>query len=84
MDQARAQGKKNLPKSQYNWKRIEQIEADYDKKIDICKRQFLSDLTAEGLRMTLHSTIQLGKLLLKDYNFEYVLTRKMCQDCLEV
>jgi hypothetical protein len=45
---------------------------------------FLSHQTAEGLRVTLHSTIALTEYLLTTCNFKYVLTAKLNQDCLEV
>lgn len=51
------------------------------KKID---ETFLSGSTAKGLRLTCRSTIELTKHLLKDCGFEYVLTRKLNQDWLEV
>lgn len=46
--------------------------------------EFLTNQTAEGLRVTLNSTIDLSKYLLESCSFTYVLTGKMCQDPLEV
>lgn len=46
--------------------------------------EFLTTTTAEGLRVTLRSTIELTNYLLWDCGFEYVLTGKMNQDPLEV
>lgn len=48
------------------------------------KSLYFSDSTFQGLRMTLHSTIQLAQRLLDEESFEYVLTRKLNQDPLEV
>ncbi|CAI6347549.1 unnamed protein product [Macrosiphum euphorbiae] len=45
--------------------------------------EFLTNQTAEGLRITLNSTIDLSKYLLESCSFTYVLTGKMCQDPLE-
>lgn len=45
---------------------------------------FLSDSTAKGLRITCKSTITLSKHLLSNCGFQYVLTRKLNQDCIEV
>lgn len=50
----------------------------------ITEHQFLTTSTAEGLRVTILSTIDLCKNLLSKYNFQYVLTNKMNQDPLEV
>jgi len=50
----------------------------------ISKEEYLTVSTSEGLRVTLHSTIELTKYLLNDCNFSYVLTNKMNQDKLEV
>lgn len=46
--------------------------------------QFLSDNTAEGLRVTLNSTIEIIKYLIEEFNFSYILTGKITQDNLEV
>jgi len=50
----------------------------------ICDAEFLTKQTAEGLKITLQSTIDLIDVLLNDYGFNYVLTAKINQDCLEV
>jgi len=47
------------------------------------QKQFLSDQTCHGLRISLHSTLELSKLLLAE-GFSYVLTGKFNQDPLEV
>lgn len=46
-------------------------------------KNFLSQTTAEGLRVTVLSTIQLSNYLLKKCDFKYVLTAKFNQDVLE-
>ena len=48
------------------------------------KEEFLSSSTAQGLRVSLHSTLHLCNELLNHCNFKYILTNKMNQDCLEV
>lgn len=48
------------------------------------KGDFLTRSTAEGLRVTLQSTIELTNFLLDECDYKYVLTGKMNQDCLEV
>lgn len=50
----------------------------------ISQDEYLTMSTAEGLRVTLRSTIKLTNHLLSDCGFEYVLTGKMNQDPLEV
>lgn len=50
----------------------------------ISKEDFLTPNTAEGLRVTLQSTIDLCNYLLNECGFHYVLTSKMNQDALEV
>lgn len=50
----------------------------------IPKSAFLTKETAEGLRMTLSSTLDLIKDLVNNYAFPYVLTGKINQDALEV
>lgn len=50
----------------------------------IKEEEFLTKQTAEGLRVTLRSTIDLVNYLLNDCGFAYVLTSKLNQDCLEV
>ena len=47
------------------------------------RKKFLTQLTCHGLRVTLHSTIELAQLLLDD-GYSYVLTAKFNQDPLEV
>lgn len=46
--------------------------------------EFLTKSTAEGLRVTIKSVIELSKHLLEECNFKYVLSSKMNQDRLEV
>ncbi|KAH8038930.1 hypothetical protein HPB51_004042 [Rhipicephalus microplus] len=50
---------------------------------DILKDIFLTPSTAEGLRVTLKSVLELSRYLLTECNFKYVLTSKMNQDLLE-
>lgn len=50
----------------------------------ISKDEYLTQNTAEGLRVTLKSTIELSKYLLEQCGFKYILTCKMNQDRLEV
>lgn len=50
----------------------------------ISNQEFLTQSTADGLRVTINSTIQLSKYLLEECKFKYVLTFKMNQDRLEV
>lgn len=54
----------------------------HDSKIS--PNEFLTCSTAEGLRVTLRSSIELCRYLLYDCGFKYVLTGKMNQDPLEV
>jgi len=49
----------------------------------IKESDFLTKQTAEGLRVSINSTLDLSKYLL-DIGFHYVLTYKMNQDKLEV
>ncbi|KAL5245800.1 hypothetical protein ACI65C_013168, partial [Semiaphis heraclei] len=49
----------------------------------INKDDFLTTTTADGLKITLKSTIDLIDYLLDDCNYKYVLTAKLNQDCLE-
>lgn len=58
-------------------------ESNVDHKL-IDENYFLSRQTAEGLRMTIQSTLDLIEVLLNEYNFKYVLTSKTNQDRLEV
>lgn len=48
------------------------------------KNTFFTQSTAQGLRVTLQSTVELAKYLLEHCKFKYVLTGKLNQDCLEV
>lgn len=50
----------------------------------INKDDFFTTVTADGLKITLKSTIDLIDYLLNDCNYKYVLTAKLNQDCLEV
>jgi len=46
--------------------------------------EFLTRPTAEGLRVTLQSTIDLSKYLLSECGYHYVLSNKFNQDQIEV
>jgi len=46
--------------------------------------EFLTQQAADGLRVTIKSSIELSKYLLDNCNFSFVLTAKMNQDKLEV
>lgn len=48
------------------------------------KNNFLTSNTADGLKITLKSTLDAFNYLLYEKNFPYVLTSKFNQDCLEV
>jgi len=50
----------------------------------ITKEEFLSQSTADGLRVTILSTIELSRFLLEQCQFKYVLSYKFNQDRLEV
>lgn len=50
----------------------------------IDKHMFLTDSTAEGLRVTILTTIELTNFLLLNCGFKYVLTIKLNQDPLEL
>ncbi|CAI6353077.1 unnamed protein product [Macrosiphum euphorbiae] len=50
----------------------------------ITDNDFLTKQTAEGLRMTIQSTIDLSNFLLNDCGFAYVLSNKFNQDRVEV
>lgn len=58
------------------WLTIEEI-----KKVE---KNYFTNSTFKGFRMSLASTVGLSKFLLEQAGFEYVLTRKMNQDPLEV
>ena len=65
-----------------NKKKLENIKNVYQAKINLRKSRFLSSSTAQGLRITLRSTLGLGRTLLTKHNFKYVLTLKLNPDCL--
>lgn len=50
----------------------------------ISEDEYLTKNTSDGLRVTIKSTIELSKYLLKDCGYNYVLSSKMNQDRLEV
>jgi hypothetical protein len=50
----------------------------------ITNDEYLTQNTADGLRVTIQSTIELSKYLLDKCRFKFVLTNKMNQDRLEV
>ncbi|KAF0721309.1 Uncharacterized protein FWK35_00027338, partial [Aphis craccivora] len=52
-----------------------------NKKIE--EHNFLTKQTAEGLRVTIKSTMELSKYFLEEIGFKYVLSNKMNQDKLE-
>ena len=54
------------------------------KKNLISPDEFLTSQTAEGLRMTLNSTLDLSAYLLEKLKFDVVLTGRINQDSLEV
>lgn len=62
---------------------IDEWESHVEKG-NITQNEFLTTSTAEGLRVTIRSTIDLTNHLLKDCGFKYILTNKMNQDRLEV
>lgn len=47
-------------------------------------KDFLTQATCDGLKITLKSTLDLVNYLLDECNFAYVLTAKLNQDSLEV
>lgn len=53
-------------------------------KQNISKEEFLSQLIADGLHVTIISTIELSKYLLEQCKFKYVLSSKFNQDKIEV
>ena len=60
---------------------------DWEQRVQdgiLTKNNFLTDNTAEGLRVTLRSTIDLTHYLITEHDCEYVLTGKINQDPLEV
>lgn len=67
--------------STINWLNIwEQNNKDGN----ISDDEFLTRSTAEGLRVTLQSTMDLSKYLLNDCGYHYVLSNKFNQDQIEV
>lgn len=44
----------------------------------------MTQATADGLKITIKSTIDIVDYLLNKCNFKYILTAKLNQDCLEV
>ena len=65
----------------------ELLEALYDSELHYDKTNecpFVSDTTLGALRMTIISTIELTHHLLFDMDYEFVLTGKFNQDCVEV
>ncbi|KAL4092139.1 hypothetical protein QTP88_026695 [Uroleucon formosanum] len=79
---------KGITKSSKNFKIMEDAEIWLDnwetnvKKTKLSQNEFLTS-PAEGLRVTIRSSIELSKYLLYDCGFSYVLTGKMNQDPLE-
>jgi len=53
-------------------------------KRDISAKEFLTVEIARGLRISLTSTMNLCRYLVKKFEFQYVLTGKLHQDNLEV
>lgn len=53
-------------------------------KGEIAKEEFLTEETANGLRLSLQSTMDLCRYLVDEYKFQYLLTGKVNQDNLEV
>lgn len=72
-----------FPKFKENRAATTAIKDKYDPEKTKINQTFLSDSTAKGLRLTCRYTIDLSKHLLNNCGFEYVLTRKLNQDCLE-
>ena len=60
------------------------IKVKYSDELKQIRETFLSDSNAKGLRLTCRSTIDLPKHLLLNCGFQFVLTRKLNQDWLEV
>lgn len=60
---------------------------NWEKNLDeglIHEKECLTRVTAESLRLSLKSTIDLVLFLLEECDFNYVLTAKLNQDSLEV
>lgn len=51
---------------------------------EITEDEFLSLETAEALRLSLQSTLDLCSYLIENFNFKYLLTARVNQDNLEV
>jgi len=51
---------------------------------EITEKLFLTKSTAEGLRVTLNSTLAMTNYLVEKFEFKYILTGKINQDALEV
>jgi len=68
-------------KDNLNWINCweDQVENKY-----ITKDEYLTQNTADGLRVTIKSTLELTEYLLEKCGFKFVLTSKMNQDKLEV
>lgn len=62
---------------------LNEWELNWDNNL-IREDQFLTHNTADGLRMTIASTLDIVEYLHEGCDFSYVLTGKMNQDCLEV
>ncbi|KAH7979127.1 hypothetical protein HPB49_008289 [Dermacentor silvarum] len=59
---------------------------DWERELNsgvIAKEMFLTPLTAEGLRVSILSTLDLSEYLLTECGFKYALTAKFNQDPLE-
>lgn len=54
------------------------------KKGEITADEFLTTETSRALRISLHSTIDMCRYLIENFNFQYLLTGKVNQDNLEV
>lgn len=59
------------------------MEKNFEQAL-IQEKEFLTKNTADSLRITLKSTIDLVTFLLNNCGFNYVLTSKLNQDALEV
>lgn len=62
---------------------LDEWEKNFEQAL-IQEKEFLTKNTAESLRITLKSTIDLVTFLLNNCGFNYVLTSKLNQDALEV
>ena len=68
-------------KSSLSW--LDGWETNF-RKGSITADEFLTTNTAEGLRVTLHATIDMCHYLHDQFQFKYLLTGKLNQDSLEV